>query len=608
MLNLGIVRPGSTLRIPFSSFDKDDGSSITMTNFAVGDILVYKDGSTTERASTSGFTATTDFDAKTGKHLAIIDLADNTTAGFFAAGSEYVVALDAVTVDAVTTGGWLARFTIGQAGEWFSTTIATLSSQTSFTLTSGPAEDDALNGMYAIIHDVASAVQCSRVLILDYTGSTKTVTLAAGATFTAAATDNISVMGMAPLQPATLGRTVVIDSAGLADANTVKVGPTGSGTAQTARDVGASVLLSAGTGTGQLDFTSGVVKANLAQILGTALTETAGQIAAGFKQFFNVASPTSTMNTITAVTTTATATAVTTLNGIANNVITAASIAASALNGKGDWNIGKTGYSLSAAGVQAIWDALTSALTTASSVGKLLVDNVNATISSRASQTSVDTIDDFVDTEVAAIKAKTDQLTFTTANRVDCQVFGMQADTITNSAVASSAVTEIQSGLSTLDGPGVRSAVGLATANLDTQLGAIAGYIDTEVGALQTTATAIKAKTDNLPSDPADQSAVEAAITTAVGGLNNLSAAQVNAEVVDALNTDVYAEPGQGAPGATVSLATKIGFLYKAWRNRTTQTASEYALYADDATTKDQEAAVSDDGTTFERGEVTTGA
>jgi uncharacterized protein YjbJ (UPF0337 family) len=81
------------------------------------------------------------------------------------------------------------------------------------------------------------------------------------------------------------------------DANAVRLG----GTTQTGRDVGASVLLSAGTGTGQLDFTSGVVKANLAQILGTALTETAGQIAAGFKQFFNIASPTSTMNLVTTV-------------------------------------------------------------------------------------------------------------------------------------------------------------------------------------------------------------------------------------------------------------------------------------------------------------------
>jgi hypothetical protein len=49
-----------------------------------------------------------------------------------------------------------------------------------------------------------------------------------------------------------------------------------------------------------------------------------------------------------------------------------------------------------------------------------------------------------------------------------------------------------------LSAAGTRTAVGLASANLDTQLSTIAGYIDTEVGTLQTTATAIKAKTDSL--------------------------------------------------------------------------------------------------------------
>ena len=262
MIDLGMVVPGSTIRIPFSSFDKDDGSSITMTNYAAADILVYKDGSTTERASTAGFTATTDFDTKTGKHLAIIDLADNTTAGFFAAGSEYLVAIDAVTVDAVTTGGWIARFMIGYRSATLNTTIATLASQTSFTLTAGPAEDDALNGRWVQFHDVASAVQTAHGLILDYTGATKTVTLAAAPTFTIAASDNVSVMDLAPLQPATIGRALVVDAAGLADANTVKLGPTGSGTAQTARDIGTSVLLSSGTGTGQVKLSGGYVAPN----------------------------------------------------------------------------------------------------------------------------------------------------------------------------------------------------------------------------------------------------------------------------------------------------------------------------------------------------------
>lgn len=105
-----------------------------------------------------------------------------------------------------------------------------------------------------------------------------------------------SIENRSALMPAIVARTLVVDAAGLADANTVKVGPTGAGTAQTARDVGASVLLSAGSGTGQLDFTAGVVKANLAQILGTALTETAGLLAGGFKKFFNIATPAATMD------------------------------------------------------------------------------------------------------------------------------------------------------------------------------------------------------------------------------------------------------------------------------------------------------------------------
>jgi hypothetical protein len=44
--------------------------------------------------------------------------------------------------------------------------------------------------------------------------------------------------------------------------------------------------------------------------------------------------------------------------------------------------------SLSPAGILAIWDALTLALTTVGSIGKLLVDNVNATISSRLASAS----------------------------------------------------------------------------------------------------------------------------------------------------------------------------------------------------------------------------
>lgn len=52
-------------------------------------------------------------------------------------------------------------------------------------------------------------------------------------------------------------------------------------------------------------------------------------------------------------------------------------------------NNDKTGYALSSAGIQAIWDALTSALTTVGSIGKLFVDNLNATVSSRLASASI---------------------------------------------------------------------------------------------------------------------------------------------------------------------------------------------------------------------------
>lgn len=50
----------------------------------------------------------------------------------------------------------------------------------------------------------------------------------------------------------------------------------------------------------------------------------------------------------------------------------------------------KDGFRLSAAGVDDIWDELTSGHTTAGSYGKLLTDNINATISSRSSHSAAD--------------------------------------------------------------------------------------------------------------------------------------------------------------------------------------------------------------------------
>ena len=78
------------------------------------------------------------------------------------------------------------------------TTIASLASQTSFTLTAGSADDDAYNDGVIVITDQSTGVQKAHGTISDYTGSSKTVTLGADpGIFTMATGDTVDII--APL-------------------------------------------------------------------------------------------------------------------------------------------------------------------------------------------------------------------------------------------------------------------------------------------------------------------------------------------------------------------------------------------------------------------------
>ena len=193
MIDLGMVIPGKTIRIPFGSYDGGTGASLVASALIAGDIEIYKDGNTTARASTSGYVATVTFNSTTGIHLITIDLADNGTTGFFVAGSEYFVILGPFTVDAQTVNMALARFEIGYADAILNTGIASLTSATQFIIDAGPAEADVLIGCPVLIHDVASKVQFAFGVVSDYIVSTKEVFLAATPVgFTPVATDSVS--------------------------------------------------------------------------------------------------------------------------------------------------------------------------------------------------------------------------------------------------------------------------------------------------------------------------------------------------------------------------------------------------------------------------------
>ena len=243
--------------------------------------------------------------------------------------------------------------------------------------------------------------------------------------------------------------------------NTTKFG----GTTVTGRDIGASVLLSSGAGAGQLDFTAGVVKANLSQILGTALTETAGQIAAAFKKFFDKATPTGTINSLPDA-----------VPGAAGGLLVD-DVWTDARAAKLD-NLDAAISTRSSHSVADIWNALTSGMTTAGSIAKRIIDfltgdayvrlgaPVGASISADIAAAKSDT---------GAIKTKTDQLVFTVANQIDANVIdwkGTTAPAMTGDAFA--------------------------------RLGAPAGAsVSADIAAVKSDSAAIKAKADNLPAAPA---------------------------------------------------------------------------------------------------------
>ncbi len=86
-----------------------------------------------------------------------------------------------------------------------------------------------------------------------------------------------------------------------------------------------------------------------------------------------------------------------------------------------------------------------------------------------------------------------------------------------------------------------------------------------------------------------------------------LDIAQVYAQVVQVMKTDTTTLPGQEAPPLAPTFEEMVAWLYKVLRNRTDQTATLFRLFADDQTTVDAKATVSDDGTTGIKQELVSG-
>lgn len=190
MINWGYVPSTlTTLPFPVTTHAQTGAAVAPSTAFETADFILYKNGSATQRTSQAGWSITSPFDSITGLHMLLIDLTDNTDAGFYSAGAFYTLVLSPdETVDGLAVVRVVGTFIIGPVA--------------------------------------ANATQ---------------------------------LLGTAWLTPGT---------AGTPDVNAKLIG----GTAQTGRDIGASVLLSNGTGAGQVKLASGYVAMTWADIAAPTTT------------------------------------------------------------------------------------------------------------------------------------------------------------------------------------------------------------------------------------------------------------------------------------------------------------------------------------------------
>ncbi len=214
-----------------------------------------------------------------------------------------------------------------------------------------------------------------------------------------------------------------------------------------------------------------------------------------------------------------------------------------------------------------------------------------------AGHTSAGTFGEQCKIDIDAILADTGQLGNAVGASISADIASVQDDT----TLIVADTNELQTDW-TNDGrlDAILDLVLADTADMQPKLGAPSTDVSADIAA-------VKAETALIVADTAEIGTAGIGLTD-LGGMSAGMTAEVNAEVVDVLNVDTFAEPGQGSPGATITLAAKINYLYKWTRNRKTSTATEIEYYDSGATVVDQKRTHTDDATTYDQTAISTGA
>jgi hypothetical protein len=170
-------------------------------------------------------------------------------------------------------------------------------------------------------------------------------------------------------------------------------------------------------------------------------------------------------------------------------------------------------------------------------------------------------------------------------------IAGSNAATSIATALTANVIGNITGNLSGSVGS-VTGAVGSVTGAVGSVTGDLGGNVNGNVlGSVGSVTGAVGSVTGNVGGN----------VVGSVGSLAAQAKLDVNAEVVDVLSVDTFAEP-TGIPPATTTLALKIGRLHQALRNGLTVTATD-KTFTNDAGADLWKKPLSDDGTTYTEGE-----
>lgn len=414
MKHLGDYDAGGTLFSKFTTFRPSTGAPFTLAGTPA--LSVYKDGSVTQ--STAGITLTTDFDGVAGLHHVAIDTSADGT--FYSAGSHFEIVITTGTVDSVSVvGSCVASFSLRKD----SALKPTVAARTLDVSAGGEAGID-----WANIGSPTTAVNLSATnidvdqVVASVSGAVGSVTGAVGSV-----TGNVG---------------------GNVNGSVASVGANGISAASLAADAGTE-LGTAVWATTTRELTGGT---NIVLVKGVGVTGFNDLDAAGVRGAVGLAAA----NLDTQIGTLATGANLATVAGYLDTEI--AAILADTNELQTDWaNGGRLDLILDARASQASVDTIDT------NVDAILVDTAEigaagAGLTALASAANLATLTGYVDTEVAAIKATTDKLDATLELSSDGQIF------------TAAALQNAPSSGGGLDAAGVRAAVGLASANLDTQL------------------------------------------------------------------------------------------------------------------------------------------